>query len=546
MRSVRPTTTALAVAALVLAGGAPARAATDEARPSASSPSPSSAAFVSRLSGSDPYTTSVAASRAAFPTAARPRVVYLVSGTSPWESVSVTPAAGRRGGGVLLTRPDGIPSSVVAELRRLAPPAIVVVGSAQTLSDTVLRQARTLAPDVRRVAGSDRYGTSRALVRHAFPTGGATRVWVATGRAWVEGLVAGTAAAAEGAPLLTVDGSASALPSSTMSLVRELGVTSVTIAGGTQAVSPGIQAQLAALVGPAHVTRASGTDRFATAARINALALPASTAGTAYVASDRDVAGALVAGFLAGRAKRPLFPTLPYCVPATVRGSLTAATVTRVTLVGGEGSLRRLVGTLEPCHSITAASSPWVLVNKRNGLRPASYVPSGLVLPPVPNPNRARLRSDAAAALSRMFAAAGSEGAGRMAIASGYRSYRTQDAVHRNRASTHGRAHADRWIARPGHSEHQSGLSLDIAPVGEPRCRTYDCIGATPQGAWLKGNAHRFGFVLRYESGYTSVTGYGGEPWHFRYVGTPLSTAYHAGGWHTLEQFLAEPAAPTY
>ena len=62
----------------------------------------------------------------------------------------------------------------------------------------------------------------------------------------------------------------------------------------------------------------------------------------------------------------------------------------------------------------------------------------------------------------------------------------------------------------------------------------------------MKRNAWRFGFVLRYESGYSSITGYNGEPWHFRYVGTPLSTAYRNGGWHTLEQFLDEPAAPTY
>lgn len=552
MRSVRLTTTALAVAALVLAGGAPAGATGAGVAPSSASSSSAvslagvASPSVSRLSGADRYTTSVAASRAAFPTGTRADVVYLVSGTSPWESISATPAAGRQGGGVLLTRADGIPSSVVAELRRLAPAAIVVVGSTATLSDTVLGQARALAPDVRRVAGGDRYGTSRELVRHAFPTGSATRAWVATGRAWVDGLVAGAAAAAQGAPLLTVDGAAASLPGSTVALVRDLGITSVTIAGGTGAVSSGIQAQLATLLGAANVTRASGADRYAAAARINALAFPGLAAGTAYVASDRDFANALAGGFLAGRTKRPLFYALPYCVPATVRPSLTAASVTRVTLLGGEGSVRRLVGSLEACRSITTASSLWVLVNKRNALRPKSYVPGGLVVPSVSNPNGARLRSDAAAAVSRMFSAARSEDAGRMAIASGYRSYSTQYSVYTNRVSTHGRAYADRWIARPGYSEHQSGLSLDIAPVGDPSCSAHNCIGSTPQGAWLKRNAHRFGFVLRYESGYTSVTGYNSEPWHFRYVGTPLSTAYRAGGWHTLEQFLAEPAAPTY
>ncbi|HET6969211.1 MAG TPA: D-alanyl-D-alanine carboxypeptidase family protein [Ornithinibacter sp.] len=544
MRSGHLTTTALAVAALVLVGGAPAQAIPDGG--DRSSRSPSSSPAVSRVSGSDPYSTSVAASRAAFPPGTRADVVHLVSGTSPWESISATPAAVRQGGAVLLTRPDGIPSSVVAELGRLSPAAIVVVGSTATLSDSVLVQARALAPEVRRVAGSDRYGTSRELVRQAFPPGSSTRAWVATGRAWQDGLVAGAAAAARGEPLLTVDGAASSLPSPTIALVRELGITSVTIAGDPGAVSPGIRAQLTALLGADNVTRASGADRYATAARINALASPGLTAGTAYVTSDRDVASALAGGFLAGRTKRPLFSTLPYCVPDTLRPSLTAASVTRVTLLGGEGSVRRLVGQLEACSSTTAAASPWVLVNKRNALRPTSYVPSGLVRPSVSNPNGALLRSDAAAALARMFSAARSEGAGRMSIVSGYRSSGTQHSLHRNRVTTHGRDYADRWIARPGYSEHQTGLGVDIAPVGDPSCRAHGCIGSTPQGAWLTRNAHRFGFVLRYESGHTAVTGYSGEPWHFRYVGTPLSTAYRAGGWHTLEQFLAEPAAPTY
>ena len=63
---------------------------------------------------------------------------------------------------------------------------------------------------------------------------------------------------------------------------------------------------------------------------------------------------------------------------------------------------------------------------------------------------------------------------------------------------------------------------------------------------WLAENSWRFGYLLRYEKGQTSVTGVGFEPWHFRYVGTSLARAYHEGGWRTYEQFLGQPAAPTY
>ena len=187
-----------------------------------------------------------------------------------------------------------------------------------------------------------------------------------------------------------------------------------------------------------------------------------------------------------------------------------------------------------------------MLVNKRNALRPKSYTPPDLVVPDVTYPNGARLRRTAARDLARLFAAARAEGAGRMSVTSGYRSYATQRTVYSNRVATSGRAYADRWIARPGHSEHQSGLSLDIAPVGHPTCSRHNCIGSTPQGRWLARHAWRYGFVLRYESGATAVTGYASEPWHYRYVGTALSAAYHSGGWHSLEQFLDEPAAPTY
>ncbi|GAA4414261.1 hypothetical protein GCM10023168_37770 [Fodinibacter luteus] len=518
----------------------PASVATGARAPTVASPT------VARVAGADRYATSVAASRAAFPSGTRPSVVYLVSGTSPWESLSATPAAVAQGGGVLLTRPDGIPSSIAAELDRLAPDAIVVVGSTSAVSDAVLAQAAAYAPDVRRVGGSSRYQSAQALVRHAFPADSATHAWVATGQAWTDAVVAGAAAAAHREPLLTIDGRATALPSSTVTLVRDLGLTSVTIAGGTAAVSAGIEAQLEDLLGDAGVTRASGADRYAVSARLNALAFPDLAAGSAYLANGRDVVNALAGAFLAGRTKRPLQLTVPFCVPAAVRPSLTAPAVTKVVLLGGEGSVRGLVGTLAACRSTTTASSVWVLVNKRNALRPTSYVPGSLTVPSVTYANGQRLRSDAAAAVARMFSAARSEGAGNMKVASGYRSYSTQYSVYWNRVSTHGRAYADRWVARPGYSEHQTGLSLDIAPVGNASCSTINCIGSTPQGTWLKRNSWRFGFILRYESGYGSVTGYSSEPWHFRFVGTSLAAGYHRGGWHSLEQFLDEPAAPTY
>jgi len=323
MRLLGMATAVLAACAVTVAGTAPAHASPSRSA-SSSAPLLGSVASpsVSRIAGADRYATSVAASRTAFPTGTHPDVVYLVSGTSPWESLSATPAAVRQNGGVLLTRGDGIPSSTAGELKRLAPRSIVVVGASSTISNTVVSQAKSYAPDVRRIAGSSRYQTAQALVRDAFPAGSATTAWIATGAVWTDGLVAGVAAAAHRAPLLTVHGSATSLHSSTVALIRDLGVTSVTLVGTTTNVSSGIEVQLDGILGAENVIRASGSDRYAVAARVGSLAFPDLSAGTAYLANGRDFVNGLAGAFLAGTRKRPLYLTVPFCVPASVRPTL--------------------------------------------------------------------------------------------------------------------------------------------------------------------------------------------------------------------------------
>jgi LAS superfamily LD-carboxypeptidase LdcB len=346
--------------------------------------------------------------------------------------------------------------------------------------------------------------------------------------------------------VVLVDGTASTLAPSVRALLADLGVTSVTIAGGTGVVSTGIEAGLRSALGVTAVARASGTDRYKTAIAVNRAAFPSLTPGDAYVAAGDGYADALSVSVLAGRSQRPLYLSIPYCAPTALRSELSRTAATRVRLVGGPGAIRGLVGSLEACRGIDTASSPWAVVNKKRRLDPSTYTPSSLVKPNVSSINGHQVRSDAAAALESMFKAARTEGAGGMALLSGYRSYSTQVSLYDAKLASAGRTEADKWVARPGHSEHQTGLAVDISPVGASNCGTYTCIGSTPQGRWLAANAWRFGFVLRYESGKTSVTGYNPEPWHFRFVGTAASRDYHQGSFHTLEQYFGLPAAPRY
>ena len=147
-------------------------------------------------------------------------------------------------------------------------------------------------------------GTSLALTRDAFPS--ADAAWVVAQDHPEHAVVAATAAAAHRSPLLVVDGDADGLPAAHADLLRELGVSSVTVVGPSAAVSAGIVDDLAAVVGADHVVRAGGEDRYAVAARVNALAWPDLPRGVAYLANGRAVttafSGALLAGLLAAAA----------------------------------------------------------------------------------------------------------------------------------------------------------------------------------------------------------------------------------------------------
>jgi zinc D-Ala-D-Ala carboxypeptidase len=496
-----------------------------------------------RVEGADAYTVSVAASRAAFPGRSRAPVVYLVSGESPAEGYGAVPAAAVRGGPVLLTRAEGIPRTTAAELDRLRPERIVLVGGPTVVGRAVARAAARHAPTVERVDGAGAEGTSAALGRDAFPS--ARTAWVVAADRPEHAALASAAAGATRSPLLVVDGGAERLPAVHADLVRDLGVTSVTVVGSTDAVSTAVVADLERVVGRGRVTRTAGTDRYVVAARIEARTRTGRPAGVTYVANGRTPPTAFAVASLAALSRRPLLYALPYCVPATARDAVSRTSVTRVVLVGGERSVRRLVGRKEPCRSISDPTSSWVLVNRRNPLSPKTFEPGDLRVPPMSHAGGHQLRLDAARALGAM-ASAVADASGRIGIDTAYRSYATQDALYDARLARRGRTWTDTWYARPGYSEHQTGLTVDLLPVGESNCTINDCIDETPQGRWLARNSWRFGYILRYEKGYRSTVGLGFEPWHFRYVGTELARAYHEGGWHTLEGFLGEPPAPSY
>lgn len=192
--------------------------------------------------------------------------------------------------------------------------------------------------------------------------------------------------------------------------------------------------------------------------------------------------------------------------------------------------------------SIDDPRSLWVVIDKRRHIQPKSWIPQDLVTVQVARAFNIQMRRPAAIALKQMFDAFLAQhphsNLGLKAV-SGYRSYSTQK---------HGWDGNYTLTALPGYSEHQSGLAMDIGDIRN-KCSVYDCYANQPEGKWLAANAWNYGFILRYPKGYTNITGYQYEPWHYRYVGVTLSTYMHDNHIMTLEQVFQQRgvvAAGTY
>ena len=159
-----------------------------------------------------------------------------------------------------------------------------------------------------------------------------------------------------------------------------------------------------------------------------------------------------------------------------------------------------------------------LVVNKTYDL-PSTYNPGGLL-------------TEFSTAFNKLKSAAANDGI-KIWIQSGFRSYNTQVNLYNRYVARDGKAAADRYSARAGHSEHQTGLAADLNEIS-------DTFGETKAGKWLSDNCWKYGFILRFPKGKESETGYMYESWHFRYLGDVelAKKLYNNGNWLTLESYL--------
>lgn len=158
-----------------------------------------------------------------------------------------------------------------------------------------------------------------------------------------------------------------------------------------------------------------------------------------------------------------------------------------------------------------------ILVANKTYSLPSTYAPGDLL-------------SEFTIAFTKMKKDAEAEGI-TLTVVSGYRSYERQTTLYNNYVARDGKANADTYSARPGHSEHQTGLAADLNLVDTS-------FENTKAGKWLAQNCYKYGFILRYPKGKEAITGYIYEPWHFRFIGDEAKNLYNDGNWISLEEYL--------
>ena len=202
-----------------------------------------------------------------------------------------------------------------------------------------------------------------------------------------------------------------------------------------------------------------------------------------------------------------------------------------------EEAKRKAEAAAKPAGTIAAPANCGVanpasitaVINKKHCFNPLSWAPGDLA-----SVGSYPMRAEAANQMIAMMNAASAAGAG-FDLSSAYRSYANQATTYNNWVAVNGsQAAADTVSARPGYSEHQTGLAGDLK-VGS--C-VLECFAGTAQYTWLTQHAAEYGFIQRYPAGLTSITGYAAEAWHWRYVGVATALDMKTKGIQTLEQYF--------
>ena len=335
---------------------------------SQASPAQAEGAAISRLWGADRYATAAAISQAVF--APGVSAAYIATGTNFPDSLAAGPAAALSRAPILLTSPRGLPDATRAELLRLRPASIVILGGTGVVPSGVESELRAYTSGaVHRLAGPDRYATAAAISRAHFGPG-APVAYVASGRGFPDALSAGAAAAALGGPVLLVE--PTIIPPAVQAELARLRPAKIVVAGGAAVVSDAVLTALRAYT-PGAVTRQWGLDRYATAAAISAAAFP--QAATVHLATGLNFADAVAGVPAAALGGGPLLLASTGALPQATYAELERLDVSQVTLLGGTAALSDAI--IPAIRLATADATPLMHVGP-HAFRTDGYVIQGV------------------------------------------------------------------------------------------------------------------------------------------------------------------------
>ncbi|MCS5721112.1 glycosyl hydrolase family 8 [Herbiconiux sp. CPCC 203407] len=293
---------------------------------------------VQRIGGENRYAVSAAVSASTF--APGVATVYLASGAVFPDALSASAAAGAEGSPVLLTPRDAIPAHVSAELSRLAPDRIIVLGGPATVSEAVVSSLAPTGAEVVRIGGADRYAVSAAVSSRTFDDASPRVAYAASGQVFPDALSGSAAAGADGAPVLLV--ARDSVPAPIATELGRLDADSVLVLGGSNTVSA---STFAALDRTAPATRVGGTDRYAVAAAVSARTFEPSRVRTVYVASGAVFPDALSASATAVANHAPVLLVTRDSVPAATAAELRRLAPSRIVVLGGTATVSDAVAS---------------------------------------------------------------------------------------------------------------------------------------------------------------------------------------------------------
>jgi putative cell wall-binding protein len=303
----------------------------------------SAAPTVSRLAGSDRYATAVAVSQSRF--GGPIDTVFVATGAAFPDALAGGPAAARRRAPVLLVERDRIPDATAAELDRLDPAHVVVLGGAASVSDAVMSRLRTYATsDTNRVAGEDRFATAAAVSSATFTASGVPVAYVANGDTFPDALAGGPAAGASGGPVLLTH--RDSLPQATIGELQRVKPNAIAVLGGTAAVSSAVEQQLKTLA--PNVGRSEGPDRDATSVAVSKNAF-APGVPAVYVATGAAFADALAGGPVAALAPGPILLVQRDCMTQVVNDEIDRLNPAKLIVLGGTSAVGTAVEQRRTC-----------------------------------------------------------------------------------------------------------------------------------------------------------------------------------------------------